>query len=210
MGGKAYIGYGCAAAVILLLILGGLGWWGYSHIMSKSMELNEMIEPMTDGSGNDNNDKGDNGNNSGGDFSDGDISSNDNSGNDNSGNEEGSHSDNGSSQPSMSEVADQNGFPHVTYDELPKNELIYLNKKGDTTILFAIMNASDGSVGAMTVNNMKANQILTFNMTPCGNSIYHMTSPDDESKDRYIFVYKGGKRILLGGSGHPMEFILNK
>jgi hypothetical protein len=211
MGSKGCIGCGCAAVVILLLILGGLGWWGYSYMSSNGLDWDEMIKSMTGSGSNDDNDndEGNNGDNPGGYNFGGDNFDGNNPDGDSFDGEEGSQAGNGSRKLSMSEVADQNGFPYVTYDERPKEGPIYINESGNTTVRFNFVRfKNDNSIGVMIVNDMGAGQTFTFRMASCGHSIYHMTDPNNASMDGYVFVHRGGKRILVSDATSPIEFTL--
>lgn len=210
MGGKGCIGCGCAAVLIFLLVLGGLGWWGYSYMQDNGMDLDEVLESIT-GNGSDNDDDKDYGSigNIGSNGSMGSNSSNGTNDNESHNKEEGSDSSNSGRKLSMSEVAQQNGFPYVTYDERPKEGPVYMNESGNTTVRFNFVRfKNDNSIGVMIVNDMGAGQTFTFRMASCGHSIYHMTDPNNASMDGYVFVHRGGKRILVSDATSPIEFTL--
>ncbi|MBR0047035.1 MAG: zinc ribbon domain-containing protein [Bacteroidaceae bacterium] len=216
MGGKGCIGCGCAAVLIFLLVLGGLGWWGYSYMQDNGMDLDEVLESIT-GNGSDNDDDKDYGSigNIGSNGSNGSMgsmgsnSSNGTNDNESHNKEEGSDSSNSGRKLSMSEVAQQNGFPYVTYDERPKEGPVYMNESGSTTMRFNYMRfKNDNSIGVMTINDIEAGQAFTLRLKPCGHSIYHMTDPNKAGMEKYVFVDRGGKRILVGGTTPPMELTL--
>ena len=112
----------------------------------------------------------------------------------------------------VKDIAAEQGFPFVAYNERPTELLLYLNKAIDMKAQFYYLKYHDSeSMGTMTLTTTTPPiEVLYFKMVSCGSSIYHIINTQDTSMDGYIFVYKGAKRILIGRDGDLKEFALNE
>lgn len=130
-------------------------------------------------------------------------------GTDGSGGEGGMPTASPSSSKSLSEIAEENGFPYVTYDAMPVGGEIYTTEDGAVTILFDYWQSNQGKdIGTMTVNDRDMGQTFTFNMAPMGSSIFHLTDPMGSDTEGYVFVYNGARRILVSGYDPPLLLML--
>lgn len=183
-GGNTCLGCGCAAVIVFLLIIGGLCWWVYDYYKKHNRDIDEVLEWV---------DKGHK-------------------------EWEETHA-NGNQDPetmtyngqTLGELADENGFPTVYYDERPKEGAIYRNDEMGINIRFNYMKFKEGDyIGMMTLSGASSGQMLTFRMSSCGCSIYHLDNPDDGSMEAFAFVYRDAERILVGADGDVQEFKLSE
>ena len=106
-------------------------------------------------------------------------------------------------------LAEEQGFPSVTYSELPKEGPSYFNDEDELAIRFNYMKFTQGDyIGIMTLSNRSNGDVSVFRFSPCGCSIYHLNYPADPSVDGYIFVYKAARRILVSTKEELKEFVL--
>ena len=180
-GGKTCLGCGCAAAIVLLLLLGGLGWWGYDYYKKHNKSLDEVLEWIDKGHA---------------EWEE----------------QHGTGNENPDTQmyegKTLRQLAEENGFPCVTYNERPSEACIYRNEEAGLNIRFNYLKFKEGDyIGAMTLTGLDDGQVLVFRFSPCGCSIFKLNYPNDTTMKGYVFVYKGARRILLGSDDQLMEFV---
>ena len=180
--GKTCLGCGCAAVIVTLLVIGGLCWWFYSYYKQHDKDIEEVLE-WVDKS----HDKWEEENGVGNEDPE-------------------TQTYNGMT---LKLLAEEQGFPSVTYSELPKEGAAYFNDEDELALRFNKLKFKEGNyIGVITISNRSTGEVAMFRISPCGCSIYHLNYPSDESISGYIFVYKAARRILINGDGEIKEFVL--
>lgn len=111
---------------------------------------------------------------------------------------------------SAKELAQQLNVPVVGYNALPKNGMFYRNKDGEIGVMFNISSQrGSSSVGTMEITHWMSGEKIKFNIQSCGNSIYRLDNPKDKDMTGYMFVYEGGKRIMMGDKNEMQELTMN-
>jgi hypothetical protein len=173
------LGLGCAGIIIFLLVIGGLCWWGYDYFKKHGEDIEEVVEDL-----------------------DAELQE---------------EYDEGDEKPdtqtydgkTLKLLAEEQGFPSVTYSELPKEGPSYFNDEDELAIRFNYMKFTEGDyIGIMTLSDRSSGDVSVFRFSPCGCSIYHLNYPADPSVDGYIFVYKAARRILFSNKEELREFTL--
>ena len=176
---KTCLGLGCAGIIIFLLVIGGLCWWGYDYFKKHGEDIEEVVEDL-----------------------DAELQE---------------EYDEGDEKPdtqtydgkTLKLLAEEQGFPSVTYSELPKEGPSYFNDEDELAIRFNYMKFTEGDyIGIMTLSDRSSGDVSVFRFSPCGCSIYHLNYPADPSVDGYIFVYKAARRILFSNKEELREFTL--
>lgn len=167
---------------MFLLIIGGLCWWGYDYYKKHNKDLDEVLNWVDKGHA---------------EWEE----------------QHGTGDQNPDSQTyegqTLRALAEENGFPIVTYDERPSEVIVYTNEETGMNIHFNYLKFKEGDyIGTMTLSGLEGGQVLVFRFSPCGCSLYKLNYPTDESMKGYFFVYKGARRILLGSDGDLQEFTL--
>ena len=180
--GKTCLGCGCAAVIVTLLIIGGLCWWFYSYYKQHDKDIDELLEMVDKSQAKWEEENG-------------------------VGNEDPkTQTYNGMT---LKLLAEEQGFPSVTYSELPKEGAAYFNDEDGLALRFNKLKFKEGDyIGIITITNRSTGEVAMFRISPCGCSIYHLNYPSDESIDGYLFVYKAARRILINGDGEIKEFVL--
>jgi len=183
-GGKTCLGCGCVAVIVLTLIIGGLCWWAYSYYTKHNKDIDEVLEWM--------------------DKSHAQWEEQNGVGNEDPENQ----TYNGQT---LKELAEAQGFPSVTYSELPKEGPSYFYDEGEESLALRVnyLKFKEGDyIGLASISDRKTGELYTFRISPCGCSIYHLNFPQDESVEAYMFVYKAARRIIIGSNGDTKEFTL--
>lgn len=180
--GKTCLGCGCAAGIVILLILGGLTWWGYSIYKQHGEDLDEVLEWI--------------------DKSHAEWEEKNGVGNE----DPNTQTYNGKT---LKLLAEEQGLPSVTYDERPSEGPSYFNDESELAVRFNYLKFKEGDyIGIMTVSDRSSGEVQVFRFSPCGCSIYHLNYPADPDVDGYLFVYKGARRVVISDNEEVKEFVL--
>ena len=182
--GKTCLGCGCAALIVLLLIIGGACWWFYSYYKQHNEDIDEVLEWV--------------------DKSHAEWEEQNGVGNE----DPEIQTYNGQT---LKELAEQQGFPSVTYSELPQEGPSYFYDDEEESIALRVnyLKFKEGDyIGVATLSDRKGGEVRVARISPCGCSIYRLSFPQDENLEVYMFVYKAARRIIIGSNGETKEFTL--
>lgn len=169
---------------MLTLVIVGLCWWAYSYYKQHNKDIDEVLEWV--------------------DKSHAQWEEQNGVGNENPE----IQTYNGQT---LKELAEEQGFPSVTYSELPKEGPSYFYDEGEESLALRVnyLKFKEGDyIGVASISDRKTGELYTFRISPCGCSIYHLNFPQDESVEAYMFVYKAARRIVIGSNGDTKEFTL--
>ena len=193
---KIILGCACAAGIALLLIIGGVVWWGYNSYMKFNEEVENALEWVDEGEQElEENEQRENELTEEQDMDD---------------SQEQTLSEESEKDDNKNSSAVSGKFPTVTYNELPPNDMYFRDKEGEIGVKF-IQSSKRGSaiIGTLNVTHWLSGESVTYNVKSCGKSIYQLINPKDPNAANYLFVYKGGKRLLLGDKEDVMELTMN-
>ena len=206
--GKGIIIIGIAVGLVLLLALGGLGWWGYSYIQKN----NPSGEKLLSGSSIAKNEKKDDpetGTDEGTPSDDEEEELNGQSdsiatpleedGKTKEKEEKGESDENRQLAESGRKLAEKMEFPVVAYNAEPQHDMYYRNEEGDIGVKFNLKKQrSRTSIGTMEITHWLSGDKETYTLEPCGSSLYRIVNPKNPNKKTYLFVYQGGKKLIMG------------
>lgn len=178
-GCSSCLGCGCIGLIVLMLVIGGLCWWGYDYIQKHGGDFEDILEQWDDQL----KEK----------YAEGDEDPD-------------AQTYNGQT---LREFANGLGFPVVTYSEYPKVGPSYFSEEANSVLrAYDIKFKSGDYLGVITISDHNTMEVPQYRFSPCGCSIYHLSLPSDEDFDGYMFVFGGARRILTNINGVVAEYTI--
>ena len=177
------LGCGCIAIIVLMLAIGGACWWLYDYAQKHGEDIEDVLEEWFE-------------------QKDAELME-----------KYGVGDENPETQTykgqTLKDLANEQGFPSVTYTQMPKDAATYFCKSEQMALRFAYLKFKEGDyMGLITISEHSIGEVLTFRFSLCGCSIFRMENPKDETMNSYFFVYGGAQRILVNLEGNTIEFTL--
>ena len=216
--GKGCLIVGIIVGLLLLLTLGGLGWWGYSYMQENNLNWEELLSGGSIAK-NEEKDTPETSTDEGTPFDNEGEELNEQSdsiatpseegekpatseGNDEKANEREENSKKEEARKlaeSGRKLAERMEFPVVAYNAEPQHDMYYRDEEGDIGVKFDLKKQrSRTSIGTMEITHWLSGKKETFTLQPCGSSLYRLVNPKDPNKKTYLFVYQGGKKLIMG------------
>ncbi|MBO4672809.1 MAG: zinc-ribbon domain-containing protein [Bacteroidaceae bacterium] len=166
------LGCGCLVIIVISLIITGLFWIGYDYVQKHGGDIDEVLEEWFEQKDAELMEK----------YGEGDEDPD-------------AQTYNGQT---LRELAQEQGFPSVTYTDRPKDAATYFCEQEQMALRFAYVKFKEGDyLGLATISQSGNGKAFAFRFSACGCSIYRLENPKDDSTNGYFFVYGGARRILV-------------
>lgn len=214
--GKGCLIVGIVVGLVLLLTLGGLGWWGYSYMQENNLNWEELLSggSITKNEKKDDPETGTD-ESTPSDYEEEELNSQSDSidtpleegeepkegkdGKTKEKEEKGKSDENRLLAESGRKLAERMEFPVVAYNAEPQHDMYYRNEEGDIGVKFDLKKQrSRTSIGTMEITHWLSGDKETYTLQPCGCSLYQLVNPKKPNKKTYLFVYQGGKKLIMG------------
>jgi len=111
----------------------------------------------------------------------------------------------------LSQIAEENEFPVVSYDMQPNELAYYMNADKSLTLRFSPSHFKDDAecnmiMAVMYYDKSGEGKTRWCRIAPIGGSMHRVDCPADKSYNGYIFVYRDRERILLKDKNGLQEF----